>query len=172
MLRILIDGYNFILQSPAYGPMARRDLEAGRDALIKDLSRYRKMKGYALTVVFDGGLLLPPWGGGGKQWGVEVVFSPPSKTADEIIKRLVGQKGGTVLVVTSDRELALSCERQGATVISAGEFENRLKKALSAETEVEIRDDTDQPSRGTVKKGPSRRLSKKERHRRARLDSL
>jgi predicted RNA-binding protein with PIN domain len=172
MLPLIIDGYNFLLRSSHFGPLARRDLEAGREALILELARYREQKGNPLVLVFDGDALIPPWGGGGWQSGVQVVFSPKGEKADDWIIKMVRKRGGKALVVTSDRELALTCQKEGATIIASHEFEGRLRLSARPQFTDKMEDSPGPPHGGTRKKGPSRRLSRKERQRQARLGSL
>lgn len=73
-----------------------------------------------------------------------------------------------MLVVTSDRELASYAEGYGAVTMSSEDFEAKMEMALymdfkGSEEEDEV--DGWDPSRGTRKKGPSKRPSKKQRRR-------
>jgi len=103
-LRIIIDGYNFIRQSPTLRPYDEEDLARGREKLIGMLSSYRMLKPNPMTVVFDG------WNAGtgtehhSREKGIDIVYSKKGEKADEVIKRLVLQSREELIVVTSDGE--------------------------------------------------------------------
>lgn len=81
------------------------------------------------------------------------------------------RQGATV--VTSDREVAHFAEMVGATAVSSEEFEEKIgmvvvmeEKGMDGEEEGEI------GRKGTKKKGPGRRLSKRRRRAIERLKKL
>ncbi|MBI3075447.1 MAG: NYN domain-containing protein [Deltaproteobacteria bacterium] len=128
-VHLIVDGYNVIRQSPVLAPLDRRDLEAGRAALLTRLVAYRRAKHHPVTVVFDGrsgtrGEARARWG------GVDVIFSSAGESADAVIERLARREGGRAVVVTSDRALREACRRSRAEVIPSGEFEARLAAAV------------------------------------------
>src|SRR2546427_9871232 len=88
-IRLIIDGYNLL---GVRGGL-RGDVEAKREALIRDLAGYRQRKGHPVTVVFDG------WRSGHPveraEWreGLEVVYSKQGEQADAVVKRLAGRVG-------------------------------------------------------------------------------
>ena len=101
MIHLIIDGYNLLgVQGGLTG-----DVEARREALIRNLAGYRQRKGFPLTVVFDG------WRSGypveQSQWreGIEVVYSRQGEQADAVIKRLAERYGSDAAIVSSDREI-------------------------------------------------------------------
>jgi predicted RNA-binding protein with PIN domain len=99
-----------------------------------------------------------------------LVFSKLGEKADEVIKRLAKGKGTGAIVVTSDREVSRYAERIAVPVISSDQFKERIE--ISA---VRIGKDLEQDEEegwGLKRKGPSRRLSKKERRTRAALKKL
>jgi len=53
-VHIIVDGYNVIRQSPDMGLLDRQALQLGREALVDKLAAYKRLKGYKITVVFDG----------------------------------------------------------------------------------------------------------------------
>ena len=133
-MHIVIDGYNLIRQSDHLRPFDKRSLEAGRNALLQLLAPYRKGKQHAITVVFDA------WDGGGPleerdtHAGISIVYSRRGKTADEVIKEMVGRRGGEeLLVVTSDRDVADHAVHRGATAISSPEFEKVIFRFCAGE---------------------------------------
>jgi len=171
-MHIIIDGYNLIRQSDTLRPIERAALEDGRKALIHLLTEYKKRKGHTITVVFDG------WQGGNfreeqqKSAGVRVIYSRIGESADEVIKRLVrARRGEETLVVTSDREIRDATERAGSVSMLSPDFEMRLLTAehsLPADSDDEI----DSGKRGSGKKGPARRLSKREKKARHRFQKI
>ncbi|MEA3470903.1 MAG: NYN domain-containing protein [Thermodesulfobacteriota bacterium] len=167
-MHIIIDGYNLIRQSDSLRRFERLGLEKGREELIKRLAPYRKLKGHRITVVFDG------WIGGHlreerqREGGIHIIYSRRGEKADEVIKRIAGKRSGEELVVvTSDREIAEAVERSGGVAIPSPEFETRMilegEGAVLREKGVSPEEDDDGEIRRGGKKGPSRRLSKKER---------
>jgi hypothetical protein len=145
------------------------NLEPKRNELIARLQKYHEIKGYPLTVVFDG--WRSGWGRESEQksGGIQIIFSRLGEKADEVIKRLAKELGSGCVVVTSDRELRNWVEAHGAVSISAGEFMARL-----ANLDREVFDDEPEESgaRDRAKKGNPRRLSKMERRRKERLKKL
>jgi predicted RNA-binding protein with PIN domain len=166
-MHIIIDGYNLIRQSEALRRFERSGLEAGRKELLRLLSLYRKNRGHRITVVFDGWMSGPPVEEREREGSITVVYSRRGEKADEVIKRMVGKGEEETVVVTSDRDLADSVSRRGSAAIPSLTFESRLYAADtfrrhdgSGEDEEE---DGGETGRGTKKKGPSRKISKKKK---------
>jgi len=124
-----------------------------------------------MTVVFDG------WQGGWisekkeRRMGMEIIFSKLGERADEVIKRLVREKGSGVIVITSDREVARFSEKMSVTAIPSAEFKERLEAFPGRSGKDAEGRDEDEDAR-SKKKGPARRLSKKEKRARAALRKL
>lgn len=175
-MHIIVDGYNLIRQSDTFRQSERKKLEEGRNALIRSLSGYRKLRGHRITVVFDG------WEGGSPVeerdlvGGVEIIYSRLGEKADEVIKRLLAKGDEEILVVTSDREIATFAIRRGKSAIASAAFDERLERgeagssAADAPGEEDGGDDDDRP--GMKRKGPARRLSKQQRAALARIRKL
>ena len=165
-IRIIVDGYNFIGSDKGL----RGNIESRREELIGRLAHYRSLKGYAVTVVFDGGRSGWAEEHGELRQGVEVVFSRHGETADEVIIRMAEDQGSSCLVVSSDREVARLVRAAGAVAVSVGEFETRLAQAVN--TGPGVQSDEEIPAHKTEKKGNPRKLSKQERKKRLRLNKL
>ena len=178
-MHIIIDGYNLIRQSDALRRYERLSLEAGRNALIRGISLYKKQRGHKVTVVFDG------WQGGpveeerDKLSGIDIIYSRKGEKADEVIKRMVQEKAEEIVVVTSDRGIADFVSRRGGTAISSPEFDELMERAKTAMTDhtrhTEERSDKeeDDATMGRAKKkGPSRRLSRKKKSAMERIRKL
>jgi len=136
---------------------------------MDQLSTYQKLKSIEITVVFDG------WQGGWstekreRKKGIDLIFSKLGEKADEVIKRLVREKGSGAMVITSDRDIARFAERMAVSVISSEQFREKLEVPTNKFEEVF---EGEEEERGIKKKGLSRRLSKKEKRSRAALKKL
>jgi predicted RNA-binding protein with PIN domain len=173
-IHIIIDGYNLIRQSAVLDPIDQADIQQGRAALLERLAAYKRIKGHAITVVFDG-TNAPPLAADREQVsGIRVRFSRHGELADQVIKKIALGEKQRALVVSSDRDVARFVASVGASIISSPEFEARLEMA-----EAVGGDDIEEESAShgwvptTKKKGPSRRRSKKKyRQHRVRLNKL
>ena len=169
-MHLIVDGYNVIRQSPRLQCLDVMDLQAGREALLDLLALYRVRSHHQITVVFDG------WQQGDlkesrdRHHGILVIYSRRGERADEVIKRLLNQERERALVVTSDREIQVCAEQAKATWINAGQFELSHLHAPAGAADPAA--EADPSARGTHKKGPARRLSKRLRQRQQRLKKL
>jgi len=166
-LRILVDGYNVIRRLPDLRAVERAEgLAAGREALLARLRAYRRARAHAITVVFDGSGAPSASGGAG---GLTVCFSRAGETADAVIVRLLTGAGSGAVVVSSDAAVGAAARRAGAAAVTAEEFGARLEAAALGALKGLEEESPPAPTKG---KGPSRRLPKAERARRARLGRL
>ncbi len=166
MVRLLIDGYNFLAVSG----------HKNREQLIVDLIEYRNRKGHEITIVFDGTHRGTGSGDRYHSSHVEVIFSPLTVTADETIEDLyLRDLYRESIVVSSDRRVQSAALRAGSTYVESAEFSRKLRGALRGESLSppweEGRSDNENENHPR-KKGASRRLSKNERFRQARLKKL
>ena len=102
--------------------------------------------------------------------GILVIYSRRGERADEVIKRLLHQERERALVVTSDREIQVCAEQAKAAWINASQFESSHLHDPSGAADPDA--GADLSARGTHKKGPARRLSKRLRQRQQRLKKL
>jgi predicted RNA-binding protein with PIN domain len=116
---VIIDGYNLIHRSPELKPGPRRTLRQSRDKLLNLLAWALGGGEAHFLVVFDGA----EGGGAGARDGgsgrVEVRYSRPPETADDLIRRLVEDRVERVdrlTVVTSDVEVARHARAMGADI--------------------------------------------------------
>jgi predicted RNA-binding protein with PIN domain len=162
-MHLIIDGYNLLHVNRSLINLNSIQLQWERERLIDRLSAYQKLKPHAVTVVFDG------WQEGWstetreKKKGIEVIFSRLGEKADEVIKRLVKEKGSGVVVITSDRDVARFAQKMDVAVIPSEQFREKLEKGSSDM----IEENPEEEEREIKKKGPSRRLSKQEKRTRA-----
>lgn len=125
MREILIDGYNLIRQSERLAEQERRGgLEAGRTALIRELSAYRAVTGDQAVVVFDGDEGVAYLPRASRQAGVAVVFSRQPESADDVIESLLRKRHGkkSVLAVSSDRRILGAARRNRVESMNAADF--------------------------------------------------
>jgi predicted RNA-binding protein with PIN domain len=171
-IHIIIDGYNLIRQSTTLSRLDRQDIMLGRDALVDMLAAYRKIKPHRITVVFDGHHSPAFSQQRDQKKGIAIRFSRRGESADDLIKRMAIKEREKALVVSSDLEVANSAAAHGAATISAPLFEGKIGMAVQLDgLEIEAEDRAGWTPT-TKKKGPSRRLSKKQRRNRMKIKKL
>ena len=173
-VHIIVDGYNVIRQSKALAPLDRRDLAEGRQALIDMLAAYKRLKGHPITVVFDGSGEFDLYDSRDQEKGIKIRFSRQGETADAVIKRMAAHDKQKALVVSSDREVVDYCAGQGAATISAVEFEGKMALAAFMDVKGMVPESggDERWALTTKKKGPSKRLTKKQRLNQKKLNKL
>jgi predicted RNA-binding protein with PIN domain len=161
---IAIDGYNFIKQSSDLRKLEQIDLQKGREGLIERLAQYKRLKGHSIIVAFDGSQEGRLSGHRDRRKGIEVIFSRVGEKADDVLKRLAGEKRDGILIVTSDREVAHFAERKGAGIMAVSDFAEKMEVAqfYALKGGGGEKDTQDRPV-APDKKGPSRRLPKSQR---------
>ena len=169
-MHLIIDGYNLLHAGRSLVQLNPIELQWKRDRLIDQLSAYRKLKQWEVTVVFDG------WKGGWSmekretKKGIGIIFSKVGEKADEVIKRLVRETGSGATVITSDRDISRYAEKMAVAVISSDHFKERIERAFVKNEEDPENEDGE--GRGLKRKGPSRKLSKKEKRMKLALKKL
>ena len=146
-MRWLVDGYNVIRRDPELARHEAQNLEDGRAALLRLIAGAARASGDPFTVVFDGARRA---GGGAAGGQVQVMFSRPPETADDVLRRLASELRSGAVVVSSDRAVRDAAERAGAAAVTAEQFID----ALTAE-DTDDRDD-DKPRPGGNPRRPSR----------------
>lgn len=123
----LVDGNNVMAQRVGW----HRDKPKARRRLMDELARFSLAAGVRVSVVFDGA---PEqhFGDGASYQGVRVFYAERGSNADERIKQMVehARERRTLIVVTSDRELAAYVRRCGAQVVRSGEFRKKMEAAV------------------------------------------
>ena len=171
-IHIIIDGYNLIRQSSSLSILDQQDIQIARDTLIDILAAYKKMKRHSITVVFDGTSAPQFSPNRDQQKGIKIIFSRIGESADEVIKRMARHEREKALVVSSDRDVVDSAAALGAATISSTHFESKLAMAGDTEAVGAGRDEYEGWQPSTKKKGPSKRLSKKQRRNRVKTRKL
>ena len=171
-LHIIIDGYNLIRQSSKLSVLDNQDIQFGRDALIQDLVAYKKIRAHRITVVFDGTNAPSVSERRTRVSGIDIRFSARGELADQLINRMVLKSGAQAMVVTSDRAVADFAVHHGAAAISSQKFEDKLSMAAYMDAKGLETEDNEGWTPTTKKKGPNRRLKKKDRRIKAKTQKL
>jgi len=161
-MHLLIDGYNFIGRQGGL----RGDVEAKRERLLSDLARYNQVKTHDIIVVFDGWKSGHPVEYEERRGGISVIYSRHGEQADAVIVRMAETMGNACAVVTSDRAVQQSVVPFGCVVLFSGEFDIRLRAALSGEFA------SIEPPRVRSKSGNPFRRPKVERKRQTQLNQF
>jgi predicted RNA-binding protein with PIN domain len=176
-IHLIVDGYNFLYGSARYGSLGFMGPMEAIEDLIEDLRRYKKAKGFPITVVLDGMRTPGTRVGRHTEKGISIVYSRKGECADDIILRMAKERPQGAVVVTSDRRLSDLCLEAGAAVMSVMEFERRMElvwmgrlKGLQQGDELE--EDVPHGSRTKGKKGPSRRPPKGKRRTKKWIDKI
>ena len=171
-IHIIIDGYNLIRQSKTLSRLDQQDIMLGRDALVDMLAAYRKIKPHRITVVFDGHHSPVFSQTQDRRKGIAIRFSRRGESADNVIKLMAMKEREKALVVSSDADVVNTASAYGAATINSASFEGKIGLA----GQIDGLEATDEERRGwkptTKKKGPSRRLSKRQRRNRMKIKKL
>jgi predicted RNA-binding protein with PIN domain len=138
LVRILVDGYSLLHGWPELAPGKPRHCAAARDELIHQLTRYRDAIGTPITVVFDGANNDIRLSTVESTPELEILYSRPGQTADQIIERVTHrmQSFGEVLAVTDDNAERDTVIAMGGMASSCFSFIVTVQNALA-----ELRDD-------------------------------
>src|SRR5918996_852547 len=140
-MRWVLDGYNVIRRDPRLQAREAESLEAGRSALLGLVARIAGESADVFTVVFDGARRAAGAPGAGR---VEVVFSRPPETADDVVRRLAARL------------------RDGAVAVTAEAF-LRAATAPSGPPEDMMKDETEDEDEPSLRRGPRWRPSREAR---------
>ena len=171
-IHIIIDGYNLIRQSNRLSILDLQDIQLGRDALVDMLAAYKKVKSHRITVVFDGTTAPLFSQQRNRLKGITIIFSHHGESADTVIKKMARKEGQAALVVSSDQDIVQSAAASGAATVSANDFENKLTMSMDMDALQIDRDNYEGWQPTTKKKGPSRRMPKRQRKNSAKIRKL
>ena len=171
-IHIIIDGYNLIRQSKDLSTLDLQDIQLGREALIGMLAAYKKIKAHRITVVFDGTRAPDLAQHRDRQKGISIIFSHHGESADAVIKKMASGEKQKALVVSSDQDIVQAANSSGAATVSAVDFESKLIMTAHMEGMEPGRDDHDGWQPTTKKKGPGRRLTRRQRKNNAKIRKL
>jgi predicted RNA-binding protein with PIN domain len=155
-MRWLVDGYNVIRRDPDLRGTEAESLAAGREALLRRLAVAAREGAEVFTIVFDGARLRADDLPAAPTGAIEVIFSRPPDTADDVLRRLATKWREAAVVVSSDRAVETAARRAGAVAVRVEDF----LAALDREAEPDEDADDDGPRE---KRGNPRRRSREER---------
>ncbi len=161
---LVVDGYN-LARSGALLLSEDSAGAAGREELCALLAAYARAKGFRLTVVFDGRGAGRPERTRTAFKGGTAVYASARETADDVIREIARDAPAGLFVVTSDRGLAGTLSARAATVVSCGEFAERVEARRMAALKGTDEGDAGGAGRGQPKKGEGHRLKKADRSR-------
>lgn len=172
-LHIIIDGYNLIRNSAELKDLDRQDIQLGREALIDMLAAYKKIKPHKITVVFDGASMHDHSRQRDRLKGILIKFSRAGESADSVIIRMASHEKERALIVSSDQEIIRAATASRAATISSPAFADRVWLANFGREELEEKESfSGRQSISTRKKGPRRRLPKRQRRNRGKIGKL
>jgi len=151
----LVDGYNVIRRDAELSDRETGRLEAGRSALLALMASVARQVRDDFVVVFDGAAR---HAGAPTPGRVQIVFSRPPETADDVLRRLATTHREGAVVVTSDRAVLDSARRVGAVGVTAEAFLDAIRQP-HVDDDVDHDDEDDEQPR----RGPHRRPSREAR---------
>lgn len=163
-MHVIVDGYNVIMSLPSF--KGNYSLQEARGELHKLLVSFKRNSGYKVTVVYDSRKGRGSWGQSTSTMikGIKEVFTEQGEIADDRIVKMVGLVRENFAVITRDNDLEFRCTKLGAIVFSPIEFERKAQEAIMYDNpNFEESDKELKATKGTKKKGPSRRLTKSNR---------
>ncbi len=127
---LLVDGYNMMF---GWEKTKGIDFENAKAMVVKDVASYASLKGIKTILVFDGYRQKQSLGSSVNTQSIEIVHTKANQTADSYIEVAVGQykKDYDIYVASSDGAVQNVIFAQGASRISAREFELELKGLLA-----------------------------------------
>jgi predicted RNA-binding protein with PIN domain len=127
LLTYIIDGNNLIGKISSLMNLQKKDKQASREKLVYILDRYFVQKKANVSLHLDG----HP---GGRINSLKMkIFYSENQTADEKIKKQISQSKTprSIIVITSDSNLAQFAKVCSNTVVSSDEFAAEIKKSTS-----------------------------------------
>lgn len=135
MATVYIDGYNVIHRSERLKKLAQQSLEAARESLISELSKYSNIVADKVILVFDGRSRA------GEQYDEEtvvvgslrVVYPPGARAADAYIERELQTRciPQETVVVTADRGIGQFASGKGALVVNPRTFFRNVESSVA-----------------------------------------
>jgi predicted RNA-binding protein with PIN domain len=132
MRYLLVDGHSMIFAWPELRSIHSRRSGAGRDELIRRLTRYQDASGIHVVVVFDG-RGVAKMSEETEPGGIQILYSGAGLTADTIIERLCARYGNEheLTVATDDHMEQQTAVTFGASAISSEILRRLLEDAGS-----------------------------------------
>lgn len=128
---LLVDGYNILFAWDELRAIADKDINAARETLLNQLSNYQSVRKCNIIVVFDAYKVKGGVGSVERLYGLDVVYTRESQTADAYIEQTSYDlaKKHHVRVATSDGLEQMIILGHGAERISATELHWEVEEA-------------------------------------------
>ncbi len=161
MAHLIIDGYNLLAAAHI----------STREKLISLLTTYKKNTGHNILIVFDGTHKGTVFGSKDRVAGIDIEYSPLNETADDVIIGKLNRlsHASSLIVVSSDLKIIKAAHSKHASAIQSEAFVKKLLKNPKVDQPFE-KDDSIYQSK--PKKGPARKLSKKQKALKRKLGHL
>ena len=120
-MRWIVDGYNVILADRKLSKLLRNSPEVAREELVIEIQRSDRLRGQRVTIIFDGSIASSTER---ITENLEIRFSPPRETADDMIKREVGDqlRRRSLYVVSNDRAITDFAKECGSKTVNSEDF--------------------------------------------------
>lgn len=131
--RLILDGNNIIYRWATCAKI--RDFEEKKGELISLVSKYRDKTGEEVSIIFDAKGSSNLERETREIGGVRVIHTARGEIADQAIKDIVleSSERGNIIVVTSDKEIAIALASTRVLVYSAERFEEEVLYELGSE---------------------------------------
>lgn len=125
---LIVDGHSMVFAWPELARLHRRNQVAGRDELVRRLTRYADAAGSRVVVVFDGRGDETTEEEAGP---VQIFYAARGRTADAVIERLVALYADArqITVATDDSHEQVTVSAFGAHWVSAAGLADLLRAA-------------------------------------------
>jgi predicted RNA-binding protein with PIN domain len=132
LIRILVDGYSLLHSWPELARGFPRHSATAREELIHRLRQYQDAIGTPITIFFDGSGAPSGTPTAMSNPELEVLYSKPGQTADQLIERAAHRFAayGEVLAVTDDHAERETVMNVGGTALSCLNFIRDVENAL------------------------------------------
>ncbi|MCL4539317.1 MAG: NYN domain-containing protein [Bacteroidetes bacterium] len=142
----IVDGYNVILADARLSKLIRRDSESARSELLREVMKFAGTRRHKVTLIYDGKFSTPTEK---VSASVEIRFSRPNETADDLIKREIGnsERRRSLFVVTDDLAIIGYAKECGANAVGSREFMLQVRgSGLRTGNQVEHGSEKPEPS--------------------------
>ncbi|MCK5241588.1 NYN domain-containing protein [bacterium] len=127
---VIVDGFNVIRGDSELSAIESINFYGAQNILIQKLAQYRRGTTNRITVVYDGANGPNSFRQRSQREGIHIIYSAQGETADEVIKDLVASDAANCcgyLVITADRDLAVSCRMYRVNVAPPEELLRRSR---------------------------------------------
>jgi len=139
-MHYVLDGYNVIFGEDLSSPKSTGEqFESARFRFIEMLSQFKRRSRDKVTVVFDGGDKGKVRDDGEFAHGVEVIFSGPRASADDVIIERIdrSRRSRQLVVVSDDRQIRQAARRARIRSLGTSDFMSTMRRQEDAREEKE-----------------------------------